>query len=96
METKKYDPLRMLVKQNANEKEAYNLGFDAGKDKSDREHELELVHHNEWLVNRIIEVEDIGENQGKEQSIFLKGLEPWEAYLAALKDVSKALYGEIY
>lgn len=86
--TTTYDPLRLLVKQNGNEKLAYNLGFDNGKEKAATEFNLELVNVHGWLTKRIITVEDIGEG-GEGQ--FLRGMEPWQAYGAALNDVWKVL-----
>lgn len=79
----------MLVKQNANEKGAYNLGHDAGKEKAKDEYATELLSYREWLCNRILDVEDIGASENADT--FLRGLNPWEAYKAGLEDMLKVL-----
>jgi hypothetical protein len=48
---KTYDPLRMVIKQNSNEKAAYNLGFDSGKEGAAQDYERELVSWRDWLKN---------------------------------------------
>lgn len=86
-----YDPLRILIKQNANERAAYELGeakgLDRGIDLATTEDQEDRFSFHHWLVKRIEYLDKLrGESSRR---VFLKGLSPLEAYIAALEDVEK-------
>lgn len=84
----KYDPIRILIKQNSNEKDAYNAGFDAGKEKGDEELQKLLALLVDRIVNRILDVEDITADT-KIHTVFMNRTEPHHAYMDGLRDALK-------
>jgi len=95
---KTYDPLRLVIAQNTEERGAYALGVEKGEKIGDEKAQEVLWKLRNWLCSRILAVKQIGErpNIGNQKSVFLKGKKPYEAYVAGLEDALKVLVNELH